>query len=184
MSQNSRNFVQAVHAFDAVMQRCGSAAWGNDTCCDGWTAADLVEHQCAVVNGVTAVASTGAMAAPTPPADMSDPLAAWNETRDNVLSALDQQGVLGQQGPFWFNSATVDDMVGIVMWDLVTHTWDLAQAVNQAHGLDNALVQAAYDVVEPMSDMLVESGRTAERVDVAADAPVLERYLGLVGRQA
>lgn len=184
MSQNSRNFVQAVLAFDAVVQRTDATAWQNDTPCDGWTAADLLEHQCAVLNGVTAVANSGQMAKPTPPADMSDPQAAWRETRDGVLQALDQQGVLNQEGPFWFNAATVDDMVGIVMWDAVTHSWDLAQAVGQHHGLDDALVQACYDVVAPMSDMLVESGRTGPVVEVASDAPILERYLGLVGRQA
>lgn len=184
MSQNSRNFVQAVHAFDAVVQRTGQSAWQNATPCEGWSAADLLEHQCAVLNGVAACATTGQMAKPTPPADMSDPQATWRETRDNLLSALDQQGVLGQQGPFWFNAATIDDLVGIVMWDAVAHTWDLAQAVGQAHALDDALLQACYDVIAPMSDMLVETGRTGPVVAVAADAPILDRYLGLVGRQA
>ena len=184
MSQNSRNFVQAVLAFDAVVQRTDDNAWQNATPCEGWTAADLLEHQCAVLNGVTAVATSGKMAGPTPPADMSDPQAAWRETRDSVLLALDQQGVLGQQGPFWFDAPTVDDMVGIVMWDAVTHTWDLAQAVGQHHALDDALVQACHDVIAPMSDMLVESGRTGPVIPVADDAPILDRYLGLVGRQA
>lgn len=184
MSQNSRNFVRAVHAFDAVVQRTDASAWQNATPCEGWTATDLLEHQCAVLNGVAAVASSGQMAAPTPPPDVSDPQAAWRETRDTLLTALDQQGVLGQQGPFWFDAATVDDMIGIVMWDAVTHAWDLAQAVGQDHGLDNALVQSCYDLVGPMSDMLVESGRTGPVVPVADEAPILDRYLGLVGRRA
>jgi len=59
MSQNSRNFVQAVLAFDAVVQRTDDNAWQNATPCEGWTAADLLEHQCAVLNGVTAVATSG-----------------------------------------------------------------------------------------------------------------------------
>jgi len=184
MSQNSRNFVQAVHAFDAVVQRTDDSAWQNATPCEGWSALDLLEHQCAVLNGVTAVASSGQMAAPTPPADMSDPQAAWRETRNGVLTAIDQQGVLNQQGPFWFDAATVDDMIGIVMWDAVTHTWDLARAVGQDHGLEDPLVQACHEVVAPMSAMLVETNRTGPVVAVADDAPVLHRYLGLVGRQA
>lgn len=183
MSKNSRQFVQAVLAFDAVVQRTDPSAWQNATPCEGWTAVDLLEHQCAVLNGVTAVASTGAMAAPTPPADMSDPSAVWQTTRDNVLEALDKSGVLAQQGPFWFGAETVDDMIGIVKWDPVTHAWDLAQAVGEAHGLDDALVQACHEVVAPLSDMLVDSARTGPVVEIAADAPVLDRYLALVGRQ-
>lgn len=183
MSQNSRNFVRAVHAFDAVVQRTDAAAWGNATPCEGWNATDLLQHQCAVLNGVAAVAATGAMAKPAPPEDMSDPAAAWRETRDNLLTTLDQQGVLQQQGPFWFNAATVDDMIGIVMWDAVTHTWDLAQAVGVDHGLEESLLQACHDVVAPLSDMLVETGRTGPVLEVADDAPLLDRYLALVGRQ-
>lgn len=184
MSQNSRNFVRAVHAFDAVVQRVDPSAWQNATPCEAWNATDLVEHQCAVLNGVTAIATTGQMAAPTPPADMSDPKAAWRETRDSLLASLDTQGALAQPGPFWFKAATVDDLIGVVMWDAVTHAWDLAQAAGQDHGLEDSLVQACYDVVAPLSDMMVKSERTGPVIETAADAPILERYLGLVGRQA
>ena len=184
MSQNSRHFVQAVHAFDAVVQRADASDWQKATPCDDWNATELLEHQCAVLNGVAAIASTGEMAKPTPPADMSDPQAAWAQTRENVLSALDQKGVLHQEGPFWFNAATVDDMIGVVMWDAVAHTWDLATAIGQDPGLDESLLQACHDVVAPMSDMLVETGRTAAPLECAADAPILDRYLALVGRQA
>jgi len=184
MSLNSRRFVQAVLAFDAVVQRTDASAWQNATPCEGWNASDLLEHQCAVLNGVAAMAASGEMAKPTPPADMSDPQAVWRNTRDTVIGNLDQQGVLAQQGPFWFGAETIDDVVGVVMWDAVTHTWDLAQATGQSHGLDDQLVQACHDVVAPMSDMLVETERTGPVLEVAADAPILDRYLALVGRQA
>ena len=83
-----------------------------------------------------------------------------------------------------FVGATVDDLIGVVMWDAVTHAWDLAQAAGQDHGLEDSLVQTCYDIVAPLSDMMVKSERTGPVIAVAADAPILERYLGLVGRQA
>lgn len=184
MSKNYRQFVQAVHAFDAVVRRTSPGSWQNPTPCEGWTASDLLEHQCAVLNGVTAVAETGKMAMPTPPADMSDPQATWAATRDALFETLDRQGVLAQRGPFWFGAETVDDMIGVVKWDPVTHAWDLAQAVGEDPALDDALVQACYDTVAPLSEMLVDSGRTGPVLEVAADAPILDRYLALVGRQA
>lgn len=182
MSKNLRDFVEAVYAFDAVVQRTPDDAWSNETPCEGWSATDLLQHQCAVINGVSEVGSTGAMAKPTPPEDMSDPQAVWNATRERVLGVLDTEGVLAQQGPFWFNAASFDDMIGIVKWDPVTHAWDLAQATGQQVHLRDGLVQACYDTVEPMSDMLIETKRTGDRVEVAADASVLNRYLALVGR--
>lgn len=184
MSENLRNFVQAVHAFDAVVRRTHADDWQNATPCEGWNASDLLQHQCAVLNGVAEVARTGAMAAPTPPEDMTDPQAVWAETREGVLAALDQAGVLAQQGPFWFDAKTIDDMIGAVMWDATTHAWDLAQATNQPHCLSDSLVEACYQAVAPMSDMLVETKRTGPRLDAADDAPILDRYLALVGRQS
>lgn len=182
MSQNLRHFVEAVYAFDAVVQRTPDDAWSNATPCEGWSALDLLQHQCAVLNGITAMAKSGAMAKPTPPEDMSDPQAVWTQTRVDLLASLDQVDVLAQEGPFWFNTPTIDDTIGVVKWDPVTHTWDLAQATGQQACLSDELLEATYATVEPMSDMLVESKRTGDRVQVADDAPILERYLALVGR--
>ncbi len=184
MSKNLRTFLEAVYAFDAVVQRVDASAWSKPSPCDGWTAHDVVEHQCSVLNGVQLVASTGQMAKPTSPADSSDPVQCWNATRDALIETLDQPGVLAQQGPFWFGAETVDDMIGVVTWDAATHTWDLAVATGQDHCLSDALLQHCLDTVTPMSDMLVESARTADRVEVDSSAPLLDRYLGLVGRTA
>lgn len=182
MSENLRLFTEAVYAFDAVVRRTADDQWSAATPCEGWDARDLLQHQCAVLNGVAAMAETGHMARPSAPEDMSDPQAVWTETRDNLLSALDQQGALNQQGPFWFDKATIDDTIGFVMWDATTHAWDLAQATGQDACLSDSLVEAVYDVVAPMSDMLAESGRTSGAIEVADDAPILDRYLALVGR--
>lgn len=181
MSKNLRQFTKAVYAFDAVVNRVDDSAWGNQTPCEEWDARALVEHQCAVLRGVTDVAKSGAMARPNPPEDMSDPAAAWGETRDNVLDALDSAGTLGQQGPFWFDAATVDDMIGIVTWDPLVHSWDLAKATGQDAAMDEALVRTSLATVQPMSPMLAESGRTAEAV-ATESANIIDQYLALVGR--
>ena len=182
MSENLRNFVQAIYTFDAVVRRTAEDRLDAATPCESWNVTELIAHQCAVLNGVAAVASTGAMAKPTPPEDMSDVQTAWTATRDGVLAALDQDGVLQQQGPFWFEAPTVDDMIGIVMWDCLGHSWDLAQATGQDHCIPENLAEAAIRVIAPMSDMLVETGRTGPVVQVPDSAPVVDRYLGLIGR--
>ncbi|MEM9131673.1 MAG: maleylpyruvate isomerase family mycothiol-dependent enzyme [Actinomycetota bacterium] len=184
MSQNLRDFTEAVYAFDAVVSRMPAEAWEAESACEGWSGRDLVEHQCAVLNGVTAMATTGQMARPTPPDDVSDPVATWRATRDALLAALDRQGALNQQGPFWFDAATIDDLIGIVMWDPTTHTWDLAQCADLDHGLNPALVEKVLARIGPMQGMLEESGRTQAALGVDDDADVITRYLALVGRKA
>lgn len=182
MSQNLRFFTQAVYAFDAVVQRYPAERWEAETPCTGWNAKQLVEHQCAVLNGVAEIARKGAMVGPTPSPESADPVGTWNTCRDALLEALDTQGALVQEGPFWFGAADVDALVEAVAWDPVTHAWDLASAGGIDHGLSPALVDATMDTVVPRIEMLSESGRTAAAVEVADDAPVLDRYLALVGR--
>jgi len=182
MSQHLRNFTRGLYAFDAVVQRVPSELWGAQTPCAEWNAKELVEHQCSVLNGVATIAETGQMAAPTPSPDNDDAVAMWNECRERLLGALDSQGVLAQQGPFWFRAADVDELCAAVLWDPVTHAWDLATAVGIDHGLSDDLLAATMSTVEPRAAMLSDSGRTAEAIEVSEDAPMLERYLAMVGR--
>ncbi len=183
MSDNLQTFTAAVYGFDAVVNRVPADGWDAASACEGWTARDLVQHQCAVLNGVAAIAQTGAMAKPSPPEDMTDPAAVWAETRRNVLSALDQPGVLAQQGPFWFDTADVDDLIGVVQWDPLAHTWDLAQAHGQACSLDEAAAAKSCEWVESAQAMLNESGRTATACEVPADASTADKFLAATGRQ-
>lgn len=182
MSENLRNFTTAVYGFDAVVQRMPADAWDAPSACEGWSGRDLLQHQCAVLNGVAAVASTGQMAKPTPPDDVSDPVATWNACRSELLAALDAPGVLQQEGPFWFDAATVDAMIGIVQWDPLGHTWDLAQTCGMDACIDEQVAEASLQTILSMQPMLEETGRTAAPVDVPADAPASARFLGAIGR--
>jgi len=182
MSQNLRNFTAAVFGFDAVVQRMPADAWDKPSACDGWSARDLLEHQCAVLNGVAEVARTQAMAKPTPPEDVSNPVAAWNQCRDELFAALDQPEVLNTEGPFWFNATTIDDMVGIVAWDPLAHAWDLAQTCGLDACLNEGVAASSLKTVLSMQPMLEETGRTGSMVDVAADASASARFLGATGR--
>lgn len=184
MSENLRNFTAAVYGFDAVVQRMPAEAWDAASACDGWSGRELLEHQCAVLNGVAAIGSSGQMARPTPSEDMSDPVAAWNQCRDELLSTLDKPGVLNQQGPFWFDAATVDDLIGVVQWDPLAHAWDLAQTCGIEPCLNEAVAASSLATIEAIQPMLIESGRIGQPVEVPSDAPASVRFLGATGRSA
>lgn len=183
MSQNLRNFSAAVFGFDAVVQRMPADAWDKPSACEGWSARDLLQHQCAVLNGVAQVARTRAMAAPKAPEDVSDPVATWNECRDAVLAALDAPDTLNTQGPFWFDAPTVDALIGIVAWDPLAHSWDLAQTCGMEACLNETVAQATLDTILPMQGMLEETDRIGAPVEVPADASAGDRFLAATGRQ-
>lgn len=183
MSENLRAFTEAVYAFEAVVNRMPDAAWDAPSACEGWDGRELLVHQCTVLNGVTIMAGTGQMARPTlPEGGADDPVRLWRTTRNDVLKALDRKGALQQPGPFWFETATIDDLIGIVTWDPMTHAWDLSRCADLDHGLNPALVERVMAVIEPMQEMLSSSGRTAAATAATEGADVIERYLRLVGR--
>jgi uncharacterized protein (TIGR03086 family) len=62
------------------------------------------------------------------------------------------------------------------------HTWDLARATGQDERLDPAECEALLTGMEPMDDVLRQSGQYGPKVEVPADADVQTRLLAFIGR--
>jgi uncharacterized protein (TIGR03086 family) len=77
-------------------------------------------------------------------------------------------------------------VAGVVALDeLIVHGWDLARATSQPFECDAASVEACLDVVEQFSGPGSEEVRGTAFgpvVAVPADAPALDRLIGLTGR--
>lgn len=182
MSQNLRNFTAAVYGLDAVVQRVDAAAWDAPSPCEGWSARDVLGHASAVLNAFETTARTGEVTRPSPIDDMSDPVAVWTGCRDRLLETLDQPGLINRHDKFWFGEMSFDDFMGVVQWDPLAHSWDIATAAGIDACLNPAVAEASLKILEPMQAGLVESGRTAPPVAVPADADAPTRFLGAIGR--
>ena len=182
MSENLRNFTKAVYGMDAVVARVPASAWDQPSPCEGWTARDVVGHQVGVFNGVAHMAAGNDMILPSPPDDVSDPVAVWVEGRDHVLAALDQQGALQHEGPYWFGPMSIDELIGVVQWDPLTHAWDVAQATGVEAVLDEGLAQLSYDRISAVRPSLAKMRLIGDEVPVPDDANIIDRFLGLIGR--
>lgn len=182
MSENLRNFTKAIYGMDAVVKRIPDAAWDRPSPCEGWSARDVLGHQIGVLDGVAHMAAGNPMKLPEAPEDMSDPQSAWADSRDAVLTALDQRGALHLSGKYWFGPMSIDDLIGVVQWDPLTHAWDLSQATGVEAVLDEGLAQTCYDTISSMREPLAKMKLVGEEVPVPADADIVSRYLGLVGR--
>ena len=74
------------------------------------------------------------------------------------------------------------EVAGVVALDeLVIHGWDLAKATGQPAVYDGPELDAVHDLVQQFRDGGVE-GIFGPPVDVPHDAAVLDRILGLAGR--
>lgn len=182
VSENLRDFTKALYGMDAVVQRVPDDAWDRPSPCEGWTARDVVGHQTGVLDGVAHMAAGNDMILPATPDDLSDPQALWAASRDGVLTALDQPGALQHSGKYWFGPMSIDELIGVVQWDPLTHSWDLSQATGVDAALDEGLAQKSFDRISAMRPSLAKMRLVGDEVAVPDSADIVSRYLGLVGR--
>ncbi|GHH73728.1 TIGR03086 family protein [Streptomyces sulfonofaciens] len=72
---------------------------------------------------------------------------------------------------------------GLVVCDeLVVHGWDLARATGQDYVPDEAALGAAHALLAPAADDPSRGGMFGRTVPVPDDAPLLDRVIGLSGR--
>lgn len=69
----------------------------------------------------------------------------------------------------------------VALNEVVIHGWDLARATGQPYALDDTTLQGSYDLMWP-PDQQQREGMFGPVVDVPAGAPLLDRVVGLSGR--
>ncbi len=141
MTKNVRDFTRSVYLMDAVVRRVPNNAWMLSSPCEGWTARDVVGHVASVLTAAAEMVVTGVMVMPEMPADLADPDLVWSRAREAILGAIDEPGALEREGAFWFGPMSVDDLIGVVLWDPLTHAWDVATAVGIDPHLDEDLAR-------------------------------------------
>jgi uncharacterized protein (TIGR03086 family) len=67
-------------------------------------------------------------------------------------------------------------------FDIFMHTWDLARATGQDDRLDPDLCATLLAGMEPMEEVIRNSGQYGPRVEVPAGSDAQTRMLGFIGR--
>jgi uncharacterized protein (TIGR03086 family) len=117
------------------------------------------------------------------PADWHDAMVA---ARDKAHAGWARPGSLEQEYEVPWGTFSGDLIVGTYMLELVTHTWDLADALGRTAQLDAALAEAAFPFAETMLPAEPRGGELpfAAVVTLADDAPVTDRLAGYMGRRS
>lgn len=148
----------------------------------GWTACDVVRH---LVEWFPGFLQGGAeITLPAGPSVDEDPVAAWATFSDGVQALLDD--------PASDSAVLTNRHIGEVpvptavsrffTADVFMHTWDLARASGQDETLDPQRCAELLAGMEPMDEVLRQSGQYGAKVDVPADADVQTRLLAFIGR--
>jgi uncharacterized protein (TIGR03086 family) len=179
----AQRFRTVAAAFTARVEAVPAAAWSAPSPCEGWLARDIVRH---LTTWVPALLASGADVELEvgPPVD-DDPVGAWAVLRDGLQALLDDPGLAAR--PFVHPQAgshRLDDAIGsFVLGDVLVHTWDLARATGLDERLDPAEVAGMLAGVEPLDEVLRQSGHYGPRVDVPPDADEQTRLLAFLGRR-
>ena len=164
--------------------------WDLPTPCEEWTVHDLVNH------GLLGTRMSGQLLEGASSAEVvagfDDDLVAGGDPRVTFAeSASRMRELFGAPDGL---DGTVDHpmgeiprtmFVGFRIGDQTTHAWDLARAIGADESLDAELVQRAWDDLQPMRAMVVESGMFGEGPSgtVDEDGDLQTRLLDLVGRR-
>jgi len=154
MSRFSRRYVRSMLHFEAVVRRVPISAWGNQTCCSEWTAREVVGHTLKVMTFTEAACGIEGTVPEGTLAEIAgdDPALATGMVVNRVWEALQAPGVLEHHGPTIIGEMTVDDFVGAMWIDPMTHSWDLADSAGIDHGISddeaNDLYAEALEAIE------------------------------------
>jgi uncharacterized protein (TIGR03086 family) len=160
----------------------GASDWDAPAPVEGWAARDVVRH---LVEWFPSFLKAGAgiELAHGPSVD-EDPVAAWQVHSDAVQALLDEPETPSKvlTNPH-IGEVPLDQAVDMFYTsDVFMHTWDLARATQQDERLDPDKCAVLLAGMEPMDEVLRQSGQYGPKVEVPADSDVQTRMLAFIGR--
>jgi uncharacterized protein (TIGR03086 family) len=160
----------------------GTADWGAPSPVAAWTARDVVGHLVEWFPGFLAGGSDRRIA-PGPAVD-DDPVAAWNHHAAAVQAILDDPTAPDETfaHPRLPAMPLPDAIAQFYTADVFMHSWDLARASGQDAALDEERCRRMLLAMEPMDEVLRQSGQYGAKVAVADDAGWQAKLLGFIGR--
>jgi uncharacterized protein (TIGR03086 family) len=102
---------------------------------------------------------------------------------DEVLAAMDDPGTAGIAVPGPMGEVAFKPLMGgVMLHDLLVHTWDLARATGQDERLDPEAVRSALAKMRPFDDLLRGPSMFGPRIDPPAGADEQTQLLCFLGR--
>jgi uncharacterized protein (TIGR03086 family) len=160
----------------------GTRDWTVPAPVAGWTARDVVRHLVEWFPGFLAAGSEVKL--PPGPSVDDDPVSAWQHQSDAVQAVLDDPTTASRvlANPH-IGEVPLDQAIDrFYTADVFMHTWDLARATGQDDRLDPEFCADLLAGMEPIDELLRQSGQYGPKVAVPDDADVQTRMLGFIGR--
>lgn len=174
----------------ALIGSTPDAMLGAPTPCPDYTLGDLIDHVRGLAFAFACAATKefpGDVGEAPPAVDAAHLPGDWRTSVPRAVNALAE----AWRDPDAWNGMTraggldlPGDVGGLVALDeLVLHGWDIARALGRPYAIDDASLGAVHGFVSEFSSGGdTDGGLFGPAVEVATDAPLLHRVLGLAGR--
>lgn len=181
MSPQSDRFRRIAADFTRIVEAVPADAWDAPAPPEGWRARDVIGH---LVEWCPSLFLDGwGLAHPVVPSIEDDPAGAWAALRDALQAALDDPAVADAERTILPGTMTFADAVDrLGTTDVFMHQWDLARATGGDERLDPDEVHTILVGIEPLDEVLRQSGHYGPRVEVPADADEQARLIAFIGR--
>jgi uncharacterized protein (TIGR03086 family) len=179
----------ATQAMALLVADIGDDQLAAPTPCPGATVADLLDHVgglCLAFTGAAAKDPATGSQAPSADGSRLDP-----DWRTRIPERLDRLAAAWRDDGAWagLTKAGGVDLPGEVAGrvaanEVVVHGWDLARATGHDYACESGVLQAAYEFVQQAVAQNPDGseGLFGRPVSVPDDAPLLDRLIGLTGR--
>lgn len=179
MTTTLERFATVADGFGRLVAECPPERWDSPSPCPPWTASDVVDH---VLDGFEAMLSAVDRPAPSDP--NTGRLDRWNQTIAAMIEAINDPDaaatvVPSPMGDFAFKQVAG----GVMLHDMLAHTWDLARATGQGETLDAEAVTSALTKMTPFDDLLRGPDMFGPKITTPADADPQTELLCFLGRR-
>jgi uncharacterized protein (TIGR03086 family) len=182
MSEIAERYRKVAGQFTAVAKAVPADAWDNPSPCEGWVARDIVGH---LVEWLPAFFfGTWEIEHPPAPSVADDPVGAWVAVDNAIQAALDDPKVARSERETRMGRTSFEQTIDTICTaDILIHTWDLARATGGDETLDPDEVHRYVEGMEPIDQLLRDSGHYGPRVAVPDDADEQTRLIAFLGRR-
>jgi uncharacterized protein (TIGR03086 family) len=175
--------------FAAVLAQVTPDQWAAPSGVGDWTVRALVDHVIGGDRMSTVILGGGSradgLAEFARSAGDSDPVAAFAGCSREMAAAFAASGALERTVAHPAMEMPGSQLLGFRIGEYGLHGWDLARAIGADDAIDPAVVQALWDLMEPLAAFLPVTGMFGDGPSgtVPEDAPLQERLLDLSGRR-
>ncbi|GGN02083.1 TIGR03086 family protein [Lentzea pudingi] len=155
------------------------------TPCPGYSVGDLLDH----VNGLSVAFTMAARKTPLEGTGSGDAARLPIDFRESVPQRLAELATAWREPEAWegMTRAGGVDLPGevaaaVALDEIVLHGWDLAKATGQPFEVEEGLLQVVHGFVSSIGPDDRDGSLFGAAVEVDSNAPLLDRVLGLSGR--